>query len=103
MNFSITLIVQVSCLLLLSACGRRAPDTGWADGNFKLYEVDDGPKRVVKLGFDHHPGLLELVPGEVVAAGSDRVWIVVERLDPVTKATGFYIIKKEVIKKEDAD
>jgi hypothetical protein len=79
--------------LLPLSCGRRA-DVHWADGNFKVYATDEDLK-ATRLGYDHHPGILTLVEGEVVAAGSTAQLVFVQRIDRASHRTEFYIIPKE--------
>ena len=87
----LTLIAVVAVLAV--SCGRRA-DVHWKDGDFKVYATQ-ADFNATKLGYDHHPGLLGLVDSEVVAAGSTAEVVFVERSDPATRRTGFYIIPKE--------
>ena len=87
----LTLITLVGVMAV--SCGRRA-DVHWKDGNFKVYATG-ADFNATKLGYDHHPGLLGLVASEVVAAGSTAEVVFVERSDPATRRTEFYIIPKE--------
>lgn len=48
-----------------------------------------------KLGFNYHPGTLGLVDAEVVAAGSNAEFVVVERQSKESGRTEFYIVAKE--------
>jgi len=79
--------------VLALSCGQPA-DVHWKDGNFKVYATQ-ADFNATKLGYDHHPGLLGLVDSEVVAAGSSAEVVFVERNDPATRRTEFYIIPKE--------
>jgi hypothetical protein len=79
----------------LVSCTPGAPsEVHWKDGNFKIYATDTD-FNATELGYDHHPGLLGLVDTEVVAAGSTAQCVFVERTDPASKRTEFFIVLKE--------
>src|SRR5690349_6366948 len=85
---SVFLAALVSCVPGATA------EVHWKDGNFKVYATDTD-FNATELGYDHHPGLLGLVDAEVVAAGSTAQFVFVERTDPNSQRTEFYIVPKE--------
>ena len=80
-------------LVFLVSCAPSA-EVHWKDGNFKVYATPSD-YNATKLGYDHHPGVLGLVGAEVVAAGSTPQIVFVERSEPASRRTEFYIIPKE--------
>jgi hypothetical protein len=69
-------------------------DVHWKDGNFEVYALDTDFSDI-SLGYNHHPGLLGLVGGQIVAAGSTTQWVFVERLHRASGRTEFYILPKK--------
>jgi hypothetical protein len=87
----LTLLTLV--LVIAVSCGRRAI-VYWKDGNFEVYTTD-ADSSDTKLGYNHHPGTLGIVSGEVVAAGSTAQWVFVQQINKTSGQTEFYIIPKE--------
>ena len=79
-------------LALIGSCGSSAY-IPWEDGDYKVYATDDDYS-ATSLGLDHNPGLLGLVDSEVVAAGSNKLVVVVERLNRKDDSIEFYIVTK---------
>jgi hypothetical protein len=86
-------VLMVFLTVVVASCGRRA-DVQWRHGNFEVYALDMDFKGT-KLGYNHHPGTLGLVSDEVIAAGSTAQFVFVERLDPSSGRTEFYLVPKE--------
>lgn len=80
--------------LLLPGC-ERPIDVHWEDDNFKVYATDETSSATL-LGYDHEPGILGLIPPDVVAVGSNKEIVVVKRLGAENSSgPQFYLITKE--------
>lgn len=92
MKLGSLLLLITGCTLFIS-CGRSADRHG-EDGNFVVYATDTDFS-ATRLGFNFNPGTLGIVESEVVAAGSDSTYVVVERINHDNLDREYYIITKE--------
>lgn len=85
-------ITLLLVILISLSCGKTLTYSDWADGDFHVYTTKDRPK----LGIYAHPGYLNLVPEEVIAIGSNDLWIVARQYDHASKTSDhYYIVNKK--------
>jgi hypothetical protein len=90
----LVLTVLVLTAMIGISCAGAPGQTYWEDGNFKVYATDQDFD-ATKLGYNHRPGLVGLVNAEVVAAGSTKELVFVERRERGSQRREFYIVEKE--------
>ncbi|MES2738364.1 MAG: hypothetical protein V4672_18735 [Verrucomicrobiota bacterium] len=90
MKSAFKILLGLTLLLSLGFCFFYKPGPVWKDGSYQVYQMDGGKR----LGLYSDPGYFGLIPEVVVAAGSNKEWVVAEQ-----NAKGerrFYIIRKPV-------
>lgn len=79
--------------LLLPSC-ERPIEVYWEDDGFRVYGTHESPTATL-LGYHNDPGIVGLVPTDVVSAGSNKEVVVVKRLGAERGSPEFYLINKE--------